>query len=176
MSSDVTAVKPPPPPGLYNLELSFTVPRDREHWGQRRLPAWRCFLGGAERLGPTLPPAFGGWLCGSWKRPLLFPFTPSSPPACPWSGLRTTISFYLVLFYTTLVMLSRQVRRGRASASPAPGRACSLPLGLGARLEQRSRQQSGGRALVLPPGIACPPVRTRAPPELTGALRAAGRG
>ncbi|KAF6076485.1 adenylate cyclase 7 [Phyllostomus discolor] len=35
--------------------------------------------------------------------------TLSSPPACACRDLKTTISFYLVLFYVTLVMLSRQI-------------------------------------------------------------------
>ncbi|XP_006106034.2 adenylate cyclase type 7 [Myotis lucifugus] len=32
-----------------------------------------------------------------------------SSPACSWSDLKTMISFYLVLFYATLVLLSRQI-------------------------------------------------------------------
>ncbi|XP_008562810.1 PREDICTED: adenylate cyclase type 7-like [Galeopterus variegatus] len=35
--------------------------------------------------------------------------TLSSAPSCSWSDLRTMIYFYLVLFYVTLLMLSRQI-------------------------------------------------------------------
>lgn len=35
--------------------------------------------------------------------------TNSSPVACPWRHLKTMINFYLVLFYVTLIMLSRQI-------------------------------------------------------------------
>lgn len=46
------------------------------------------------------------------------PFPPSSTPACVCRDLKTTISFYLVLFYATLIMLSRQVSPRSARCVP----------------------------------------------------------
>ena len=37
----------------------------------------------------------------------------SSSSLCLWKDLKVMINFYLVLFYVTLIMLSRQVQPGR---------------------------------------------------------------
>lgn len=44
------------------------------------------------------------------------PCSSSSAPGCPWWDLKMMVGFYLVLFYTALIMLSRQVRPGRPTA------------------------------------------------------------
>lgn len=49
-------------------------------------------------------------LGGRWERPLASPCLSRSPLVCSWRDLKTTVCFYLVLFYITLIMLSRQVR------------------------------------------------------------------
>ncbi|KAM5207706.1 adenylate cyclase type 7 isoform 1-T7 [Hipposideros larvatus] len=64
-------------------------------------------LGGTESLGPTPPPALGGRMGARMTPPS--PCTSSSPPVCSWWDLKTMVGFYLVLFYITLIMLSRQI-------------------------------------------------------------------
>lgn len=81
-------------------------------------------LGGSSRvaLGEPGPHAmFGG---ESWTGPCLSLHSCSSP-ACSWSDLKTMISFYLVLFYATLISLSRQVssRRHLPAQPPSSERA-----------------------------------------------------
>lgn len=71
-------------------------------------------------------PMFGG---ESWKGPCLSLHSLSSS-ACSWSHLKTMISFYLVLFYATLISLSRQVSR-RPLLLPAQPPTCPPREGLG---------------------------------------------
>lgn len=71
-------------------------------------------------------PMFGG---ESWKGPCLSLHSLSSS-ACSWSHLKTMISFYLVLFYATLISLSRQVSR-RPLLLPAQPLTCPPREGLG---------------------------------------------
>lgn len=81
-------------------------------------------------------PMFGG---ESWKGPCLSLHSLSSP-ACSWSYLKTMISFYLVLFYATLILLSRQVSR---LPLPPPSSAADLPSS--GRAGRAGPPQAGGR-------------------------------
>lgn len=69
-------------------------------------------LGGSSR-GSTESLGAARGLRGGWARPPPSHFVSHSPSVCSWRDLKTTICFYLVLFYTTLILLSRQVRLGQ---------------------------------------------------------------
>lgn len=96
------------------------------------------------------------------------PLVSHSPSVCSWRDLKTMICFYLVLFYTTLIMLSRQVRRG-GPPHPGPGQRpvphVERERG-GARLPRGAAQKTAGRPVSLGrlpsgPGRHPAPRRTR---------------
>ncbi|KAK2085031.1 Adenylate cyclase type 7 [Saguinus oedipus] len=57
--------------------------------------------------------------------------TTSSTPSCSWRDLKTMINFYLVLFYITLLTLSRQVWRLPLHPCPSSAHLSSPPPGDG---------------------------------------------
>ncbi|XP_028333782.1 adenylate cyclase type 7 isoform X2 [Physeter macrocephalus] len=71
------------------------------------LPSCSLSRGLALRLGLMPSPEFGG-LWAEVEMTPAFPLISGSSPSCSWD-LKTMINFYLVLFYTTLIMLSRQI-------------------------------------------------------------------
>lgn len=80
------------------------------------LPSCSLSRGLALRLGLVPSPECGG-LWAEVEMTPAFPLISGSSPSCSWD-LKTMINFYLVLFYTTLIMLSRQVRPRRRPLRP----------------------------------------------------------
>lgn len=112
-------------------------------------------------------------------------FMSGSSSFCMWKDPKAMINFYLVLFYVTLLMLSRQV--GREARRPVLSGAAEL--GWGRRLggAQKTRQPwSPGQGSPSPHLPASPPLRMpvtfghtghlRTESQLTGILRPRGGG